>query len=281
MTTADGKRRGVAIVTGASEGIGAELARVFAARGHDLALVARRADRLEALADEIVARGAERRPLVVGLDLCEPGAIDALAKALDEAGARAEILVNNAGFGLLGRVERLDPSEQLAMVDLNVRALTALTLRFLPAIVASQGAILNVASIAAFMPGPNFAIYYATKAYVLSFSEALTEELRPSGVKVSCLCPGPVETGFQARSGFALEGKMGAARLALVSPAEVARQGYEGLMAGRRVVVPGLLNRVIVLVARHVPRGLLLPLMAAAMNGCPQPGSLSPAAGKS
>ena len=209
MTTADGKRRGVAIVTGASEGIGAELARVFAARGHDLALVARRADRLEALADEIVARGAERRPLVVGLDLSETGAIDALARALDEAGARAEILVNNAGFGLLGRVETLDPAEQLAMVDLNVRALTALTLRFLPAIVATQGAILNVASIAAFMPGPNFAIYYATKAYVLSFSEALTEELRPSGVKVSCLCPGPVETGFQARSGLCAGGEDG------------------------------------------------------------------------
>ena len=281
MTTADGKRRGVAIVTGASEGIGAELARVFAARGHDLALVARRADRLEALADEIVARGAERRPLVVGLDLSETGAIDALAQALDEAGARAEILVNNAGFGLLGRVETLDPAEQLAMVDLNVRALTALTLRFLPAIVATQGAILNVASIAAFMPGPNFAVYYATKAYVLSFSEALTEELRPSGVKVSCLCPGPVETGFQARSGFALEGKMAAARLALVSAAEVARQGYDGLMAGRRVVVPGLMNRLIVLLARHVPRGLMLPLMAAAMNGRRQSDGLSPAESKS
>ncbi|MGA9599893.1 MAG: SDR family oxidoreductase [Methylocystis sp.] len=281
MTTADGKRRGVAIVTGASEGIGAELARVFAARGHDLALVARRADRLEALADEIVARGAERRPLVVGLDLSEEGAIDALAQALDEAGARAEILVNNAGFGLLGCVETLDPAEQLAMVDLNVRALTALTLRFLPAIVATQGAILNVASIAAFMPGPNFAVYYATKAYVLSFSEALTEELRPSGVKVSCLCPGPVETGFQARSGFALEGKMAAARLALVSAAEVARQGYDGLMAGRRVVVPGLMNRLIVLLARHVPRGLMLPLMAAAMNGRRQSGGLSPAESKS
>ena len=281
MTTADGKRRGVAIVTGASEGIGAELARVFAARGHDLALVARRADRLEELADEIVARGAERRPLVVGLDLSETGAIDALAQALDEAGARAEILVNNAGFGLLGRVETLDPAEQLAMVDLNVRALTALTLRFLPAIVATQGAILNVASIAAFMPGPNFAIYYATKAYVLSFSEALTEELRPSGVKVSCLCPGPVETGFQARSGFALEGKMAAARLALVSAAEVARQGYDGLMAGRRVIVPGPMNRLIVLLARHVPRGLMLPLMAAAMNGRRQSDGLSPAASKS
>jgi uncharacterized protein len=281
MTTADGKRRGVAIVTGASDGIGAELARVFAARGHDLALVARRADRLEALADEIVASGAETRPLVVVLDLCEPGAVEGLAKALDAAGARAEILVNNAGFGLVGRVERLDPAEQLAMIDLNVRALTALTLRFLPAIVAAQGAILNVASIAAFMPGPNFAIYYATKAFVLSFSEALTAELRPSGVKVSCLCPGPVETGFQARSGFALEGKMAAARLALVSAADVARQGYDGLMAGRRVIVPGLMNRVIVLVARHVPRSWLLPLMAAAMNGRREPGGLSPAASKS
>jgi len=281
MTTADIERRRVAIVTGASDGIGAELARVFATRGHDLALVARRADRLEALADEIVARGAQRRPLVVALDLCEPSAIDALAKALDEAQARAEILVNNAGFGLLGRVETLDPAEQLAMIDLNVRALTALTLRFLPGIVAYQGAIMNVASVAAFMPGPNFAIYYATKAYVLSFSEGLSQELRASGVKVSCLCPGPVETGFQARSGFALEGKMVAARLALVSPAEVARQGYDGLMAGRRVVVPGLMNQMLVLVARLFPRGWLLPLMAATMDGRGQQGRLSPAESES
>ena len=192
MTTADKERRGLAIVTGASDGIGAELARVFAMRGHDLALVARRADRLEALADEIVAKGAQRRPLVVALDLGEPGAVDALARALDAAGAQAEILVNNAGFGLLGPVETLDAAGQLGMIDLNVRALTALTLRFLPDIVARRGGILNVASIAAFMPGPNFAIYYATKAFVLSFSEALSQELRASGVKVSCLCPGPV-----------------------------------------------------------------------------------------
>jgi uncharacterized protein len=281
MKTADIERRRVAIVTGASDGIGAELARVFALRGHDLALVARRADRLETLADEIVAQGAQRRPLVVPLDLCEPSAIEALAKALDEAQARAEILVNNAGFGLLGRVETLDPAEQLAMIDLNVRALTALTLRFLPGIVANQGAIMNVASIAAFMPGPNFAIYYATKAYVLSFSEGLTQELRASGVKVSCLCPGPVETGFQARSGFALEGKMGAARLALVSPAEVARQGYDGLMTGRRVVVPGLMNQLIVLVARLFPRGWLLPLTAAMVDGRGQQGELSPAESES
>ncbi len=117
------------------------------------------------------------------------------------------------------------------------------------------------------MPGPNFAIYYATKAYVLSFSEALTQELRASGVKVSCLCPGPVETGFQARSGFALEGKMGVARLALVSPAEVARQGYEGLMANRRVIVPGLMNQAIVVLARLFPRAWLLPLLATSMDG--------------
>ncbi len=277
MTTADRERRGLTIVTGASDGIGAELARVFAARGHDLALVARRADRLEALADEIVAKGAQRRPLVIALDLGERGAVDALARALDAAGAQAETLVNNAGFGLLGPVETLDAAEQLGMIDLNVRALTALTLRFLPDIVARRGGILNVASIAAFMPGPNFAIYYATKAFVLSFSEALTQELRASGVKVSCLCPGPVETGFQARSGFALEGKMGVARLALVSPAEVARQGYEGLMANRRVVVPGLMNKAIVVLVRFFPRAWLLPLLATAMDGRERRSDLSPA----
>ncbi len=266
MTTADSKPRGVAVVTGASEGIGAELARVFAAKGHDLALVARRADRLEILADEIVSKGAARRPLVVALDLGAPDAVEALAKALQAAGAQVEVLVNNAGFGLVGPAEQLDSAEQLAIIDVNVRALTALTLRFLPQIVASRGAILNVASIAAFMPGPNFAIYYASKAYVLSFSESLAHELRARGVKVSCLCPGPVETGFQARSGFELEGKMALARLALVSAAEVARQGYDGLMAGRRVIVPGAMNKIIVLVARFVPRGWLMSLTAAALD---------------
>jgi short-subunit dehydrogenase len=267
MTPAATSSRKVTIITGASDGIGAELARVFAARGHDLALVARRGDRLEALADEIVAKGAAQRPLVAALDLGASGAVDALASALESAGAEVEILVNNAGFGLTGRVADLDAAEQLAMVDLNVRALTALTLRFLPAIVAGKGAVLNVASVAAFMPGPSFAIYYATKAYVLSLSEALTQEFVPKGVRVSCLCPGPVETGFQARAGFALEGKLGAVRIALVPAAEVARQGYDGLMAGRRVVVPGLFNRIFILIARFGPRALLLPLMAAAMNG--------------
>ena len=153
------------------------------------------------------------------------------------------------------------------MVDLNVRALTALTLRFLKPIIASKGAILNVASIASFMPGPNFAVYYATKAYVRSFSEALAQEMAPLGVKVSCLCPGPVETGFQARAGFDFTGAMSAMKSSLVSAEEVARQGYEGLIAGKRVVIPGAMNKFTVAFARLTPRAVLMPILAFAQNG--------------
>jgi hypothetical protein len=260
------KPRKATLVTGASEGIGAELARVFAARGHEVVLVARRGDRLETLSAEIAASGAAK-PLVVALDLCAAGAADALEQALREAGLTVEILVNNAGFGLIGPAIELDRAEQLAMVDLNVRALTELTLRFQKDIVAARGAILNVASIAAFMPGPNFAIYYATKAYVRSFSEALAQEMAPLGVKVSCLCPGPVETGFQARAGFGFDGAMSSMKPAVVSAAEVARQGYEGLMAGRRVVVPGLVNKIMLAGARLTPRAVLMPMLAFAQKG--------------
>ena len=154
--------------------------RIFAANGHELALVARRGDRLEALADEIAANGAVR-PLPIELDLTTEGAAETLSELLGEAGLTPRFLVNNAGFGLLGRAIELDAAEQLAIVDLNMRALTALTLRFLPAIVAAKGGVLNVASVAAFMPGPGFAVYYATKAYVRSFSEALSQELKPLG----------------------------------------------------------------------------------------------------
>jgi hypothetical protein len=180
--------RKATIVTGASEGIGAELARVFAAKGHEVVLVARRRDRLEALSAEIAASGA-RKPLVVALDLCDSGAADTLEQALSEAGLTVEILVNNAGFGLIGPAMGLGAAEQLAMVDLNVRALTELTLRFQRDIAAARGAVLNVASIAAFMPGPNFAVYYATKAYVRSFSEALAQEMAPLGVRSHAFVP--------------------------------------------------------------------------------------------
>lgn len=255
--------RPAAIVTGASEGIGAELARVFADKGHELAIVARRGERLAALAEDIAASG-RARPTVVELDLLAEGAVDALAARLAEAGLAPQYLVNNAGFGLLGRVADLDQAEQLAMIDLNVRALTALTLRFLPSLVATKGGVLNVASIASFMPGPGFAVYYATKAFVRSFSEAISHELKPAGVKVSCLCPGPVLTGFQSRAGMSFEGLMGAMKPALVPADEVARQGYDGLMAGRRVVVPGAVNKAMVWGARLSPRAILLPLLGAA-----------------
>ncbi len=257
--------RPVAVITGASEGIGAELARIFAARGHELALVARRGARLNALADDIAAKGGPR-PLPIELDLASAGAADALSERLTEAGLAPNFLVNNAGFGLMGRAIELDASEQLAMVDLNMRALTALTLRFLPSIVAAKGGVLNVASVAAFMPGPGFAVYYASKAYVRSFSEALSQELKPAGVKVACLCPGPVETGFQARAGFDFSGVMGAMKPAMLPAAEVARQGYEGLMAGKRVIVPGFVNRMFVWGSAATPRALLLPLLATAQK---------------
>lgn len=254
-----------AIVTGASEGIGLELARVFAAKGHHVTLVARRRDKLEALADEIEA-STERRPLVAELDLLEPGAAERLEETVGAAGLSPDILVNNAGFGLIGRVAELDPAEQLAIVDLNIRTLTALTLRFLPAIVAARGGILNVASVASFMPGPGFAVYYASKAYVRSFSEALAEELKPSGVRVTALCPGPVRTGFQARAGFDFKGEMTAMKPALLPASEIARQGYDALAAGRRVVVPGLVNKFFVLAGRTAPRALLMPLLARAQQ---------------
>ncbi len=255
--------RPAAVVTGASEGIGAELARIFAQKGHEVAIVARRGERLEALAEEIAA-GGRSRPTVIELDLTKAGAAQALEERLAQAGLGVQYLVNNAGFGLIGRAAELDPGEQLAMIDLNVRALTELTLRFLPAIVAAKGGVLNVASVASFMPGPGFAVYYATKAYVRSFSEAIAHELKPAGVNVSCLCPGPVETGFQDRAGMSFDGMMAAMKPALVPAAEVARQGYEGLMAGKMVVVPGVVSKALVWSARLTPRAVLMPILGAA-----------------
>jgi hypothetical protein len=254
------------IVTGASDGIGLELAKLFARKGHHVTLVARRRERLEALAGEIEAAGAPEQPLVVDLDLCETGACESLAETLSAAGRKPEILVNNAGFGLVGRVAELDAAEQLAIVDLNIRVLTALTLRFLPSVIEARGGILNVASVASFMPGPGFAVYYASKAYVRSFSEALAEELKPHGVRVTALCPGPVQTGFQARAGFDYKGEMKAVKPALLPAEEVARQGYEALFSGRRVVVPGLVNKFFVAAGRVAPRAMLLPLLAKAQQ---------------
>ena len=192
--------RPVTIITGASAGIGAALARVFARNGHALALVARREDRLHALADEIAVAGGVR-PLVIVADLQQRDAARLIGAALAAQGAEPQFMVNNAGFGLVGTAAALDRNEQLAMIDLNMRALTELSLAFVDSLARHRGGILNVGSVAGFLPGPGMAVYYATKAYVLSFSEALHSELKARGVRVSVLCPGPVPTEFAVRAG--------------------------------------------------------------------------------
>ncbi len=258
MTAETGSRR-VTLITGASGGIGADLARIFARNGHDLALVARSRDRLNALAAEIEATGRPR-PLVFVHDLASPMSSEDLVSDLAMAGASVEILVNNAGYGLNGAALELDRAGQTGIVDLNVRSLTDLTLRLAPGIVAVRGKILNVASVAGFLPGPGMAVYYATKAFVVSFSDALGQELRGSGVTVTCLCPGFTATDFQARAG--MDPKMAAA-VPSMSAMAVAEDGYRGVMAGRRRVVPGLMNKFAVAILPFVPNLALLPLIQA------------------
>jgi uncharacterized protein len=257
-----GSRQGrrVTLITGASGGIGADLARVFARNGHDLALVARSRDKLEALADEIAAPGRPQ-PLVLTSDMTERGAVSELAAALDDARATPDILVNNAGFGLAGPVAGLDPAEQLAIVDLNVRTLVEMTLRFLPSIRSAHGKILNVASIAAYFPGgPGMAAYYASKSFVLSFSLALSQELHSQGVTVSALCPGYTKTGFQARAGIGAN--MDLTRFPRSSAMEVAEAGYAGLIAGRREIVPGSLNKLCIGLLPFVPKSITLAVIS-------------------
>jgi uncharacterized protein len=259
----------VAVITGASSGIGAALARVFAANGHELALVGRRQPLLNALADEIAASG-KNRPLVIAIDLTR---IDAPVRIGHELGARGlepAYIVNNAGYGLVGRAAELDRGEQLAMIDLNVRALTDLSLRFIDSLARQRGGILNVASVSAFLPGPGMALYHATKSYVLSLSEALHTELAPLGVRVTALCPGPVPTEFQMRAGL---DPTKTPRLLLRSPEWVAQQGYDGLMRNKRVVVPGWSNKLLRFIARVAPTRILLGLIDRAMQQrhAPQP----------
>jgi short-subunit dehydrogenase len=244
----------IVLVTGASAGLGAALAAAFAERGHGVVLVARREAQLVEVADGIARRGHER-PRVVALDLTLPDASERLARTLHDMGLEPEIVVNNAGFGLLGSAATLDRAEQLRMIDLNVRALTDLSLAFIESLERHQGGILNVASVAAFLPGPGMAVYYAGKAYVLSFSEALHHELKSKGVRVTVLCPGPVPTEFQARAGVTTDTF---SPLLTRSAERVAREGYHGLKAGRRVVVPGFANKVVTSLVRFVPRPLLL-----------------------
>ena len=247
----------IALITGASSGIGMELARVFATHGHELVLVARRRERLDGLAVEIAAAGRPR-PTVLTVDLERREGATAIAAELAARDLEPAFVVNNAGFGLSGAAAALSRDEQLGMIDLNVRALTELSLMFIDSLARHRGGILNVASVAAFLPGPGMAVYYATKAYVLSFSEALHHELLDRGIRVTALAPGPVPTEFQARSQTQLPA---AARAVELPPDRVAQIGYDGLMRGTRVVVAGTGNKIAVSLLRFVPNGLLLRLV--------------------
>src|SRR5271165_2171715 len=240
----------LAVVTGASGGIGLELARVFAREGFDLALVARSGDALARVADDIKAE-YKRKVRVVVEDLSAGGAPARVYAATGDA----DVLVNNAGFGLTGKFVELDADKQLNMIELNITALTALTRLYLPAMVKrGSGRILNVASTAAFQAGPLMTIYYASKAYVLAFTEGIAEELSGTGVTATALCPGPVVTGFQERSG--LEGaKLLKSPLVMTAEA-VAEYGYAAAMSGKVIAIAGTGNRLMAWSTKFAPRAM-------------------------
>jgi short-subunit dehydrogenase len=243
--------RQTALITGASSGIGAELARLFARDGYDLVLVARGEAKLRELGVPAT---------ILAVDLADPAASQRVVDELRKRSIDVDVLVNNAGVGVAGPFLETDLQKELAMIQLNIVALTQLTKLLLPPMAARRrGRILNVASTAAFQPGPLMAVYYATKAYVLSFSEAIAEELRDSGVTVTALCPGPTETGFAAAA------NVGATRLfSMATPASsqaVAAAGYEAMKRGRRVVIPGIRNKLLAQSIRISPRRMVTTIV--------------------
>jgi short-subunit dehydrogenase len=244
------------LITGASSGIGEELAKLTAHDGHDLVLIARNADKLNALAESL-ARQHGIRATALPEDLSDADAVDAIVDALAARNIDIDILINNAGFATYGKFVETSLEEERNLLNVNVTALTMLTKRLLPRMVARRsGRVLNVASTAAFQPGPLMAVYYASKAYVLWLSEAIANELEGTGVTVTCLCPGPTRTLFQARA------KLEESRLLrmtkMMDAASVARAGYEGMMSGRTLVIPGLMNKAGVQLVRLSPRSLVV-----------------------
>ena len=242
------------LITGASGGIGYELAKLFARDHHNLILVARSASKLAQVANELQASGITVK--TIGLDLAQPPATKFLFDQLQREGVAVDILINNAGYGVYGEFAQMPEEEILGQIHLNITALTELTRLFLPPMITRRsGRIMNVASTAGFQPGPHMAVYYATKAYVISFSEAIANELHNSGVTVTCFCPGATHTGFAKRAGteksrlFKQFGGMSAEKVAL--------DGYRALMEGRTLAISGLHNWAIAQSTRFAPRKMV------------------------
>jgi short-subunit dehydrogenase len=243
-----------ALITGASSGIGLELARIFARNGYQLALVARGGPRLEEVA-------AELRPAAVqtlALDLSDSDAPEQIVRAVP----KVDVLVNNAGFSVFGKFAELPLADHLNVMQVNMTALVALTRLYLPTMLAARnGRILNVASTAAFQPGPLMGIYFATKAFVLSFSEAIANELEGTGVTVTALCPGPTETGFQARAKMENSGLVKGRKI--MDARTVAEAGYRALLAGKTIEIPGVMNKLLTQSLRVSPRKMVTRLVRA------------------
>jgi hypothetical protein len=262
------KANSAALITGASAGIGAEIARELARRGHGVVLVARRKQRLNELAEELASEYGVRAETIAS-DLCKPASRSRIPGRITELGLDVDILVNNAGFATGGPFAESDPGRELEQVQVLVEAVVALTSAFLPGMVKRRsGAILNVASTAAMQPLPYAAGYSAAKAYVLTFSEAIHQEVSGQGVTVTALAPGPVETEFWDIADWQVGGGRSFEKAfpAKVSVQDVARAGVNGLDSGNRVVVPGLPMRAAMLAARYVPHALKLPVVERVMR---------------
>jgi short-subunit dehydrogenase len=247
--------RETVLITGASGGIGEELAKLFAEDGSDLVLVARNGAKLRTLGESLSAQ-YKVRVETLAMDLSTAESSKGVFDFLEGKGMAVDVLVNNAGFGTFGPFVESFVEDELGQIQLNVTTLTHLTRLLLPGMVRrGRGRILNVASTAAFQPGPLMAVYYATKVYVLSFSEALANELKGSGVTVSCLCPGPTKTGFNERAKLGNAGLL-SRKSVLMEASAVARRGYDGMRKGKRLIIPGLLNKILAHSTRLGSRGL-------------------------
>ncbi|MEK6982003.1 MAG: SDR family oxidoreductase [Candidatus Micrarchaeota archaeon] len=243
------------LITGASSGIGYELSKIFAKEGYDLVIVARSSDQLEKVASELRTHGTNVK--IIAKDLSDNNSPQEIFDELSKESINIDILINNAGFGTYGLFADAKLDVELKMIDLNIRTLTHLTKLFLaPMLERKSGKILNVASTAAFQPGPLMAVYYATKAYVLHFSEAIANELKGTGVTVTALCPGPTKSNFTATA------KMEKSKISreLMDVKEVAEAGYAGLISGKTIVIPGIKNKLLAFSVRLTPRSVVTTL---------------------